>query len=340
MKTYSHRLGLTVCVLGAATAAVHAQMEQASLLKNRVSVSARFGFNLSADIHNNVAAPNVAPYYDDGYVAPDVSGNGQTTWNWGYDHNNQISNGSLALHIASGSPRDNTTDSYSDSPKPGFEILYGRELFYVPISAHHTLTIGAQAGFGALDANLHYSGSVSGTVNRTTDLYNLGGIIPPLAPYAGTFSGPGPLLSLKPYSSTTTAIPATSSLDARVRALVYGIKLGPFVDLPLTRRLFVEAAAGVAAVNADTTFSYTETVSFAGTGGLPPAVTGSYSRSEWLIGCYGSAQLGYRLTRNLSAFVGGQYQHLGNVTVPGGSKTATLKLGDDLEAIVGLEATF
>src|SRR5258707_859080 len=67
---------------------------------NRLTLSARFGFNIRARF-KSVSAPSPAatprtapdgqPYnYDDGYVHTDVSDNfGGQTWNWGYDNSSR-----------------------------------------------------------------------------------------------------------------------------------------------------------------------------------------------------------------------------------------------------------
>ena len=64
---------------------------------NRVTVSARFGFNFSAKFKGLSALPQPITSrftsrgdrynYDDGYVLTDISGNqGSQTWYWGYDN--------------------------------------------------------------------------------------------------------------------------------------------------------------------------------------------------------------------------------------------------------------
>lgn len=333
--------GLALGLLGAATLA-HAQgdLDDLSLSKNRVRISARFGFDVSGQIKNLPPSGGVAGSYDDGYVHPDISGSSKTTWNWGYANASQVVGDTLHFDRVAGSPRDGTTDSLSKTPTPGFEILYGRELTRLRLSENRSAVIGAEFGFGTMDYNLSGGSTMNGSVTQTTDIYNLNGLTPPLAPYSGTYSGPGPLLNQLPTSSSSTQLAASSGISERVRSLVYGFKLGPYAEVPLYKRLSLELGAGVAAVIADTELSYTETVR--DPAGVNPVLLRSrtLNHSDNLFGFYGTGSLAYEVGNDIRIFVGGQYQHLGNATVSDGSKEATLKLGGTLEAVVGISIGF
>src|SRR6266478_5921027 len=106
---------------------------------NRVTVSARFGFNLSAKfrglptlpqpISSRLTAHGDRYNYDDGYVLTDISGNaGGQTWYWGYDNSaSQISGNTILLgrSTAMGSSPAVSLDS---DPSLGAEIVYRRQL--------------------------------------------------------------------------------------------------------------------------------------------------------------------------------------------------------------------
>ncbi len=333
--------GLALGLLGAATLA-HAQtdLDDLSLSKNRVRISARFGFDVSGQIKNLPPSGGVAGSYDDGYVHPDISGSGKTTWNWGYANASQVVGDTLHFDRVAGSPRDGTTDSLSKTPTPGFEILYGRELTRLRLSENRSAVIGAEFGFGTMDYNLSGGSTMSGSVTQTTDIYSLNGITPPLAPYSGTYSGPGPLLNQLPASSGSTQLAASSGISERVRSLVYGFKLGPYAEVPIYKRLSLELGAGAAAVIANTELSYTETVNVPAGVNTMLLRSKTINHSDYLFGFYGTGSLAYEVGNDIRIFVGGQYQHLGNATVTGGSKEATLKLGGTLEAVVGISIGF
>src|SRR5262245_38541879 len=104
---------------------------------NRLTFSARLGFNISAKFKGLSTLPPPTPRttpngdnynYDDGYVLTDISGNfGGLTWYWGYDDNSQISGDTILMNRStpSGAPSSN---SLEDSPQYGAELVYDRQL--------------------------------------------------------------------------------------------------------------------------------------------------------------------------------------------------------------------
>lgn len=335
----------TVCLCGAACLAAHAQVDddlELAPTKNRLMVGARFGFSINARISNNSTAPLARPYYDDGYVAKDSSGNaGGKTWNWGYDNASQIVGGNFEFHSAT-SPRDNTTDEFSDSPHPGVELGYARELGRLKVGRNTALRWGAAAWFGTSDVNLNFRNNVSGTVTRNLDRYAIGAILPPGAPYYGSYDGPGPMIGGTPVSSGTDTLPLTSHFDAKIDGLVYGGRLGPYAELPLGKRFTLQGSAGLAIMATDFELSYTE--SFTINGGAattpPPTRRASESSGEIMVGFYGNLAVAYQFSEALSFYVGGQYQHLGETSASAGTKTATIDLGNTMEVIAGIKFEF
>ncbi|MBM3878968.1 MAG: hypothetical protein FJ387_04515 [Verrucomicrobia bacterium] len=308
--------------------------------RNRVFIGARFSFNIQAELRNGAVAANVPPAYDDGFVRPDSSGASGSTWYWGYDRADQIVGDSLALSISTGSPRDGMVDTLQEDPQAGFELLYGRVLGRFGLGPATTITWGILGGFSSLDVLLEESDTINGTLSRTTDSYSLGGISPPPAPYAGTFAGPGPVIGSAAAASLTTTLPAWSATSAKVDALLLGFKLGPFVEVPIYRRLSAQLSGGLGAIYAQHELSFTETLGLTAAGGPPPARVGRFQDDAWLLGFFGQAQLEFRLGDTMSVFAGGQYRHLGDTSVAGGGKEATLDLAGTFEGIVGLKFSF
>lgn len=58
------------------------------------------------------------------------------------------------------------------------------------------------------------------TIQLLTDTYELGALIPPDAPYAGSFEGPGPALPDAPFSRTITVVPEPSFLALAAMTVV------------------------------------------------------------------------------------------------------------------------
>lgn len=343
--------GLVLCALGATFGSGHAQDDDITLDRNRLWVNARFAFNVSARIRTlSPPPPATPPLYDDGFVLPDSSGSTDgLTWYWRYDQPNQIdaAGTTLSLHRATGSPRTGTTETLEGDPHAGFELLYGHVLGFFNLSKTRQAAWGIAGGFSALDVNLERTSDVAGTVSRQTYAYSLGGTVVPTAPYSGTFSGPGPVLGtagsplVVPVPAGPVNVAATSTQTSQIDALALGVKLGPFVELPISRRLSINVGAGLAAVDVLNTFSFNETIRLTGASGGPPSPRNEeYRHDEWLLGFYAQATISYAINYSLGVFAGIQYQNLGEATVTGGGKEAALDLGQAYELILGIRASF
>src|SRR5262245_59219524 len=166
---------------------------------NRFGLSYRAGFNVTASFKNKGPSPASDPgpamggvdhNYDDGFNRVDISGNaGGMTWNWGYASASQI----VGDTIAFSSSRSGTINSdVAADPSSGLELTYNRQL-----GTCDNWRWGLEAAFNYSALNVRdNSGLANGPL--AVDTYHLGGIVPPLAPYAGTFAGPGPLIGDTP----------------------------------------------------------------------------------------------------------------------------------------------
>ncbi len=333
-------LSATLCLLSAGLPQAHA-LEEPSLMPNRVSLSGRFAFNISADLRYNALPANPAGTYDDGYVQPDVSGSTSRTWNWGYTHGNQVNGDAIEMHNALGSPRDGTLDSFTEAPQGGFDLTYGRELFRIKMGKKRSMAFGVEGGFSSMAYSAKREDTISGSIGRETSSFALGGSIPPTAPYSGSFNGPGPLLDLQPSSSVVDqGVPVTSAGTVKLDSLLFGLKAGAFLDLPITKRVSVQVGGGVAALYGQADLRFEEQIAYTEGFAPPPLITGDYDNSEWLIGFYGQATLSYAVSKTVQIFAGGQYQQLGDITTGGGGREATLDFGGCMEAVAGVRFTF
>ncbi len=346
MKTFSRSTFTSLAMIAATSVAVtsRAQDPELSIDLNRVSVAARFGFNISASLLNQAVTPNSPPDYTDGFVLTDISGNAiGKTWNWGYQTADQVADalpgGSIDFHYVAASPRDGTVEDMEADLAAGFEVSYGRQLGLIGIGQDRSMVWGVEVSFGSLDVNLESKNTCTGTATRVTHHYALDGVVPPVAPYSGSYEGPGPLLSSNFSSSSTSVLAATSTQTSRLDALLLGFKLGPFLEAPVYKRLSLQASAGLAVMNAMTELTCRESLVLAG---LDEALAQDlkYEHDEWVFGFYGSLLLGYEINDALTLFIGGQYQVLDDVTVSGAGRESTLSLGEDFEVMAGIRATF
>ncbi len=66
----------------------------------------------------------------------------------------------------------------------------------------------------------------------------------------------------------------------------------------------------------------------------------SYEHDEWVFGYYANLALGWSVTDTFTFILGAQYQALDDVEVVGAGREAKLKLGESIEVIAGLRASF
>jgi len=330
-----------VCLAGAVGAFAADPFEEDLIQdRNRLSVGARFAFGITAQVRNVSAAQPVAPDYHDGFVRPDINGAADgTTWYWGYQADSQIVGDNLQLHTATSSPSDGQISESGDDLQAGFEVMYGRELGRLTLGKRR-LPWGVEAGVSSLNPKIAVRDSYSGMVSVRTDSYALNGIVPPRAPYSGTFDGPGPLISSTAHNSRLDSVPASSEVDATIDSLLVGLKAGAFIEMPLSERLQLNLSAGVAALAAFNDFNFEETVTVTGIPSSALNQTGEESDSTFVFGGYAEVSVSYAMTEFLSLYVGGQYQYLGDVEVSGGGKEATIGLSNAFEAVIGLRTSF
>lgn len=329
-----------VCLAG--TVGTLAQIDESELVldRNRLSVGARFSFGVSARVSNVSPAPPTAPEYHNGFVRPDVSGNaGGQTWYWGYADDTQISGDTLNLSSAVESPSDGTQGEADGDFQGGFEVMYGRELGRLDLGKR-SAPWGVEIGVTSLNTLLKTSDAYSGDVGVMTDSYSLGGIVPPQAPYEGTFEGPGPLISSIPFDHRTGTAAATSEVRTQIETLLIGLKAGPFIEIPLARRLNFNLSAGGALLVAITDFSFTETVAVTGLPGASLSQAGADSETQFVPGAYAQASFSYNLTDFLGVYLGGQYQYVSDVTFGTGGKEATVDFSNAFELVFGLRTSF
>jgi hypothetical protein len=304
---------------------------------NHFGLDFRMGFNIQAKFTGPIilAAPPSAGAaanraYSDGFVNVDSSGNaGNLTWNWGYQHASQISGDNVLMHAASVSSGAGT--SGSDDPNLGFELSYMRDLGHESWGRW-----GIKVAFGYTAIDLRNCDPLSAGVQLITDAYPLNGVTPPVAPYAGSFSGPGVVIGSSPMRSialSTATITGSRSLDATL----YDCHLGPAVALDITRRLSVELGGGLAVGLMDSTFAFHDLTPT--TPGAGPS-SGSASNTGWLVGAYAEAGLAYRVARAASLFAGAQFQYLGEFNQSVGGRSAQLDLSQSIFCVLGLELHF
>jgi hypothetical protein len=159
--------------------------------------------------------------YDDGYVRMDPgTGVNGDTWYWGYADSDQVSGDSIWFHSDLGIDLSTGVDVSISSGNWNKGNLSAPTYFVEAerIFRHReTMDFGVvvNVSMSSIDASdshstFHAEQHVTQYYVSESDRYNLDGMIPPGAPYSGTYGGPGPLLEENPDEHIETRIPLRS----------------------------------------------------------------------------------------------------------------------------------
>ena len=228
--------------------------------------------------------------YDDGFVHVDSSNNlGDLTWNWGYQNDSQYdpaNGGSIAYSLTNS--RANGSAEERDNAEAGVELFACYDMGAVVFGGMGMEDKGARWG---LRGGFHYAHlettnrdrALSG-LSTVSDVFALDGVIPPLAPYTGSFNGPGPLIGDDPVrtlsNSGTALVTGFRELDAHLSTLQFGA----YLDLPLHRKVHVQFESGLSAMVASGKYDFASATMIAGLG--TQNSSGRDSGTDFLAGLY------------------------------------------------------
>lgn len=334
---------------------IEASWQNNSYSTNRLTLSVRFGLNISGKFKGVGSSfssgvplsagrrtPNGDAYnYDNGYVLTDISGNaGGQSWYWGYDNASQVNSGANTIAfnrtVATGLPTQNSSDDLSSV---GAEVTYDYELG-VKEDWHH-LRYGLEGAVNFMPIEFNSGGVFNATLSQRTDTYSYAsGTTPPPAPYQGSFGGPGFVINVPPASSTTTLIPgATFFAQQHFEANLWGFRFGPYAELPVSQKLDLFLTGGLAVGLLDGDASWKETLTLPGGAGSLTA-SGGGNDIALLWGCYLGVSAAYQFTERWSVEGGVQYQNLGTYDHNFGGRTAELDLSKSVFVHAGIGYSF
>ena len=333
-----------------------------------LTLSMRFGLNMSgkflgtggspAPYDHGALTPNGAAYnFDNGYVLTDVSGNNNNqTYYYGFDNESQVTGSRgvqqyLNLDRTARSAVGNPNDSLYD-PRIGAELTYNHRLGAKDNWHHLSYGIEVAANYTPLSFSDSY---VNGNVTETTSQYTYAfpsGVTAPLtAPFQGAYSGPGSggspyaILDVPPNGQlpTPTIISQTAGYQfiaqQNFNADLWGFRLGPYLEMPLSKRLSVHVSGGFAVGLLDANASWTETLT-APNGGGSTSTSGAGKNFDVLYGEYARLNFAYQLDRHWAAEIGAQFQDLGTYSHNFGGRTVQLDLSQSIFVEAGLTYRF
>jgi hypothetical protein len=331
---------------------------------NRFGLSYRMGFNLNVQFKNLGGFPaQTAPpgpeaggvvdrNYDDGYNRVDNNDNSYqyyppVTRNYEYLYPSQVVGDPpfIVMHSSSSAANVNSSGT-SDDPVPGFELTYNREWLR---KDSWRLSLETAFGYSALSVsdNRTYTAGVT-TINdafgvppRPAVLGGGPGVVPSPGPSSGVANTP--LLDSTPVRSITdvaAGAPGSAIISGRreFNANLYGFRLGPGVEIPLSRKLALSVSGGFALVYVESDFSFNENVAMPGVGSAANRASGS--GSAWLPGFYVAGSLSLALSDSWALVAGAQFEDVGQYTHSLDGKQATLDLSNSIFVTIGVSYSF
>ena len=305
---------------------------------NRVAFSLRFGMNISSKFSGiGLPAAGAAYGYYDGYVVtanpPNTSPNPNYTTYWGYDSASQLlgSPGNytgVAFHSAAVAGGASSVASGGSDVSPGFELSYDRQM--LEREDWHNMRFGFEAAVNYM--SISASGSSTFGVNVTETDYHFPIAIPQPPPLndsgaPGQPALPVPGTSLAPGAGSVLA---QDSLDADL----WGFRLGPYAELPLTEKLYLHASAGLAFGLLDSSVTWNEKFTPGST------VSGGGSDFSALVGGYISVDADYHFNPRWDVEAAVQFQDLGTYNHNYGGRSAQLDLSQSVFIKVGISFDF
>lgn len=279
--------------------------------------------------------------YDDGFVRVDSSGNaGGQTWNWGYENDSQYDpsgTGSINMSITN-SQSNGRVDEHDNAN--GFEAFAYYDMGKVAFGPLRdaNATWGFRGGLQYARVEMDNRADLSTTLITTIDSFDLGGQIPPSAPYSGSFFGPGVLLSDSPTRSVVVGgsglITGSRDLDADV----FVTQFGSYLEIPLCRKFSVTAEAGVCLGIASGSYDFesSTTVTDLGT----QTSSGHDSATRFLPGVYAGFSGIYQLTEDWGIQASGRYQYLKPFELGANGSDATLSFDSAFVVSLGVLYSF
>jgi hypothetical protein len=362
MKKNHRNLAVKATSLFLFATAVSAEQDQQTYLDstNRVTLSLRFGLNISAKFNgiggslnpslpaaNGRRTPHGDPYnYDDGYAYPDNTGSSDGhSWYWGYDNSSsQISGNTIALDRTTATPKgDSTSGDDSSNPNLGFELAYDRQLGEK--ESWHNMRYGLEFAVNFMQLSLNNSSTFGATVSQRTDTYSYTpGTTPPTAtpsdPYQGSFGGPGFVINYPRIGTSTTLFPnATVFTQDHFDANLWGCRLGPYVEFPFgdQEQFTLSLSGGLAVGLLDASESWKQTVTYDSTTLIS---NGGGNNFDTLWGFYAGAEADYQFSEHWGVAAGVQFQDLGKYDHSFSGRDVQLDLSRSLFFLVGISYNF
>lgn len=279
--------------------------------------------------------------YRDGYVQPDTfTAIDGLTEVWGYTNNAQFQNDALLFH---GTTYDSTytqstsTHEWSDDTRGAAAFVSLDWLAVRKVTSWGVFRAGMQGSVSLLPLDFDATASTVSAALREesiaiTDRYELGGFVPPLAPYAGTVGSGGPVLDAGPdgRSEGRHQLLREQTFSNTIRQdldlLMTSISFGPTLDWQWREDWSVQGGLGLALNVVRWEAMQTETLDNESTGRELASWQDTADGTEVLPGFYLQLAAQRRLSTHWWFQVMGRYDWIGTLHKRVGPSSFSLDL--------------
>jgi len=264
--------------------------------------------------------------YDNGFVHVDSSGNlGGQTWNWSYADDSQFNpadGGSISYsltHSLADAGAENDSEAESGVECYGY---YDMGAVAIPGLRERGATWGFRGGLHYARVNIDNQAALFSGTSTLTDTFHLGGVIPPLAPFSGSFNGPGPLMGDSPDRVVSPGAQALVEGTREIDVHLTTLSLGGYLEIPVVRGFDLTLEGGLNAAIASGSYDFKSATTIAGLGTRNSS--GSDSDTTILPGAYVGVSGIYQLTDAWALQASGRYQYMDNFDLESNGSGANL----------------
>jgi hypothetical protein len=362
-KHYHWTVQLTGMVLLGTVVSAEQDLNTYLQSTNHITLSLRFGLNIRSQFSglgssfgsgggsagNGRFTPNGDQYnYYDGYVLPDSTGNalGYSTY-WGYDRASQYNQAlnQFTFHqiTATGISSAQSGDEDSQNAYPGLELTYDRE--FGKKENWHDMHYGLEGAVNFMKITLNNNSTSGATVTTTPYVYNFGGIAgsQPAPGYQGPYSPPPPpiigipVIVVPPSPGIPASSPGTFFSQDQFNGDLWGFRLGPYLDFPMSEKWSLHLSGGLALGLLDDNEAWQQTLN-TGAGTLTASGQGTDFKMLW--GYYVSLDAAYQINKRWGVEGGVQYEDIGQYSHSFSGRTVQLDLSQSLFVQVGISYSF
>lgn len=208
----------------------------------------------------------------------------------------------------------------------------------IPRLRERGATWGFRGGLHYLHINVDNNGGINSSLSTLSDRFNLDGVVAPLAPYTGSFGGPGPLLGDSPSRTITTGGQALIAGSRRLDVDLTTFNFGSYLEVPMAPKFDLIFEAGVSAAIASGSYDFKSSTSVTGLGAQTSS--GHDSNTNILSGFHLGLGGTYHFNDSWSILAAGPYQYMDNFEFSTNGSDANLSFDSVFVLSVGTLYSF